>query len=43
MGLARRIGAPHHRVCDYDRGRDAPQWRTLVKLVEVAVGVVNVT
>jgi hypothetical protein len=29
-------------VCDYECGRYAPQWRTLVKLVEVlGVGVVG--
>jgi hypothetical protein len=42
MGLAERIGVPHQRVCDYECGRYAPQWRTLVRLVEVlGVGVVR--
>jgi hypothetical protein len=34
MTLAERVGSPHQRVCDYERGRSAPQWGTLVGLVE---------
>jgi DNA-binding XRE family transcriptional regulator len=42
MGLAERVGVPHQRVCDYECGRYAPQWRTLVRPVEVlGVGLVG--
>jgi DNA-binding XRE family transcriptional regulator len=35
LDLAEWVGVPHQRVCAYECGRYAPQWRTLVKLVEV--------
>jgi hypothetical protein len=42
VGLAERISVPHQRVCDYECGRYAPQWRALVGLVEVlGVGLVS--
>jgi hypothetical protein len=42
MGLAERVGVPHQCVRDYESGRHAPQWRTLVGPVEVlGVGLVG--